>query len=64
MEYRIDKARERLALYRAKTNTPYCEVAAAANISKCAIAKLTGKTCRMSDKNLDKLEAYLESMGF
>lgn len=59
MQSRINKTRERLALYRARTNTPYRKVADAAGISKFAMEKLTGKTAFMTDENLDKLEAYL-----
>lgn len=63
-ETRVQKVYERAALFRAKTNIPYTKIADAAGISRGVMEKLTGKSRRMTDENLDKLVTYLDSMGF
>lgn len=63
-ETRVQKVYERVALFRAKTNIPYTKIADAAGISRGVMEKLTGKSRRMTDENLDKLVTYLDSMGF
>lgn len=61
---KVEQVYDRVALYRAKTNIPYTKIADAAGISRGVMEKLTGKTRRMTDNNLNKLVTYLESMGF
>lgn len=61
---RVEQVYERVALFRAKTNIPYTKIADAAGISRGVMEKLTGKSRRMTDENLDKLVTYLDSMGF
>lgn len=63
-ETRVQKVYERVAFFRAKTNIPYTKIADAAGISRGVMEKLTGKSRRMTDENLDKLVTYLDSMGF
>ena len=63
-ETKVEQVYDRVALFRAKKNIPYTKIADAAGISRGAMEKLTGKTRRMTDENLDKLVTYLDSMGF
>ena len=43
---------------------PYNKMAEQAGLSRGKMEKLTGKSRRMTDENLDKLVTYLDSMGF
>ena len=61
---KVEQVYDRVALYRAKTNIPYTKIADAAGLSRGVMEKLTGKTRRMTEENLNKLVTYLESMGF
>ena len=63
-ETKVEQVYDRVALFRAKTSIPYTKIADAAGISRGVMEKLTGKSRRMTDENLDKLVTYLDSMGF
>ena len=63
-ETKVEQVYDRVALFRAKTIIPFSIFADAAGISRGVMEKLTGKTRRMTDENLDKLVTYLDSMGF
>ena len=63
-ETKVEQVYDRVALLRAKSNTPCTKIADAAGISRGVMEKLTGTSRRMTDENLNKVVTYLDSMGF
>lgn len=61
---RVEEVYQRTAMCKIKTGMSYKIIAENANISKNAMEKLTGKSRRMTETNLNKLVIYLESVGF
>lgn len=63
-ETRIQKVYERVYKLKSEMGIPYNKMAEQAGLSRGKMEKLTGKSRRMTDENLDKLVTYLDSMGF
>lgn len=63
-ETRIQKVYERVYKLKSEIGIPYNKMAEQAGLSRGKMEKLTGKSRRMTDENLDKLVTYLDSMGF
>lgn len=63
-ETRVQKVYERVYKLKSEMGIPYNKMAEQAGISRGKMEKLTGKSRRMTDENLDKLVTYLDSMGF
>lgn len=63
-ENRVEEVYQRAALCKIKTGMSYRAIAQEVGISKNIMEKLTGKSRRMTEENLNKLVTYLESMGF
>lgn len=63
-ETRVQKVYERVYKLKLEMGIPYNKMAEQAGLSRGKMEKLTGKSRRMTDENLDKLVTYLESMGF
>lgn len=63
---KLDKVEEvynRVAAYKIKSGVTYIFLAKEVGLSQGVMEKLTGKTRRMTEKNLDKLVTYLDSVG-
>ena len=63
-ETRVQKVYERVYKLKSEMGIPYNKMAEQAGLSRGKMEKLTGKSRRMTDENLDKLVTYLDSMGF
>lgn len=63
-ETRIQRVYERVYKLKSEMGIPYNKMAEQAGLSRGKMEKLTGKSRRMTDENLDKLVTYLDSMGF
>lgn len=63
-ETRVQKVYERVYKLKSEVGIPYNKMAEQAGLSRGKMEKLTGKSRRMTDENLDKLVTYLDSMGF
>lgn len=63
-ETRVQKVYERVYKLKSEIGIPYNKMAEQAGLSRGKMEKLTGKSRRMTDENLDKLVTYLDSMGF
>lgn len=63
-ETRVQKVYERVYKLKSEMGIPYNKMADQAGLSRGKMEKLTGKSRRMTDENLDKLVTYLDSMGF
>lgn len=63
-ETRVQKVYERVYKLKTEMGIPYNKMAEQAGLSRGRMEKLTGKSRRMTDENLDKLVTYLDSMGF
>ena len=63
-ETRVQKIYERVYKLKSEMGIPYNKMAEQAGLSRGKMEKLTGKSRRMTDENLDKLVTYLDSMGF
>lgn len=63
-ETRVQKVYERVYKLKSEMGIPYSKMAEQAGLSRGKMEKLTGKSRRMTDENLDKLVTYLDSMGF
>lgn len=63
-ENKVEEVYQRVALFKIKTGMSYRAIAQEIGISKNIMEKLTGKSRRMTDDNLNKLTTYLESKGF
>lgn len=63
-ETRVQRVYERVYKLKSEMGIPYNKMAEQAGLSRGKMEKLTGKTRRMTDENLDKLVTYLDSMGF
>jgi DNA-binding Xre family transcriptional regulator len=63
-ETRVQKVYERVHKLKSEMGIPYNKMAEQAGLSRGKMEKLTGKSRRMTDENLDKLVTYLDSMGF
>lgn len=61
---RVEEVYQRAATLKAKVGIPYNKMAEKAGLSRGIMEKLTGKSRRMTESNLNKLVTYLESMGF
>lgn len=61
---RVQRVYERVYKLKSEMGIPYNKMAERAGLSRGKMEKLTGKTRRMTDENLDKLVTYLDSMGF
>lgn len=63
-ETRVQRVYERVYKLKSEMGIPYNKMAEQAGLSRGKMEKLTGKSRRMTDENLDKLVTYLNSMGF
>ena len=63
-ETRVQRVYERVYKLKSEMGIPYNKMAEQAGLSRGKMEKLTGKSRRMTDENLDKLVTYLDSMGF
>lgn len=63
-ETRVQKVYERVYKLKSEMGIPYNKMAEQAGLSRGKMEKLTGKSRRMTEENLDKLVTYLDSMGF
>lgn len=63
-ETRVQKVYERVYKLKSEMGIPYNKMAEQAGLSRGKMEKLTGKSRRMTDENLDKLVTYLDSMEF
>lgn len=63
-ETRVQKVYERVYKLKSEMGIPYNKMAEQAGLSRGKMEKLTGRSRRMTDENLDKLVTYLDSMGF
>lgn len=63
-ETRVQKVYERAYKLKSEMGIPYNKMAEQAGLSRGKMEKLTGRSRRMTDENLDKLVTYLDSMGF
>lgn len=63
-ETRVQKVYERVYKLKSEMGIPYNKMAEQAGLSRGKMEKLTGKSRRMTDENLDKLVTYLDSIGF
>lgn len=63
-ETRVQRVYERVYKLKSEIGIPYNKMAEQAGLSRGKMEKLTGKSRRMTDENLDKLVTYLDSMGF
>ena len=63
-ETRVQKVYERVYKLISEMGIPYNKMAEQAGLSRGKMEKLTGKSRRMTDENLDKLVTYLDSIGF
>ena len=63
-EIRVQRVYERVYKLKSEMGIPYNKMAEQAGLSRGKMEKLTGKSRRMTDENLDKLVTYLDSMGF
>lgn len=61
---RVQRVYERVYKLKSEMGIPYNKMAEQAGLSRGKMEKLTGKSRRMTDENLDKLVTYLDSMGF
>ena len=63
-ETRVQRVYERVYKLKSEIGIPYNKMAEQAGLSRGKMEKLTGKSRRMTEENLDKLVTYLDSMGF
>lgn len=63
-EDRVEEVYQRVLKLKTNVGIPYNKMATQANLSRGIMEKLTGKSRRMTEENLNKLVTYLESMGF
>ena len=63
-ETKVQRVYERVYKLKSEMGIPYNKMAEQAGLSRGKMEKLTGKSRRMTDENLDKLVTYLDSMGF
>ena len=63
-ETRVQRVYERVYKLKSEMGIAYNKMAEQAGLSRGKMEKLTGKSRRMTDENLDKLVTYLDSMGF
>lgn len=63
-ETRVQRVYERVYKLKSEMGIPYNKMAEQAGLSRGKMEKLTGKSRRMTEENLDKLVTYLDSMGF
>ena len=63
-ETRVQKVYERVYKLKSEMGIPYNKMAEQAGLSRGKMEKLTGRSRRMTEENLDKLVTYLDSMGF
>ena len=63
-ETRVQRVYERVYKLKSEMGIPYNKMAEQAGLSRGKMEKITGKSRRMTDENLDKLVTYLYSMGF
>lgn len=61
---RVEEVYQRAATLKMKIGIPYNKMAEQAGLTRGIMEKLTGKSRRMTEENLNKLVTYLESMGF
>lgn len=61
---RVEEVYQRAATLKKEIGIPYNKMAEKANLTRGIMEKLTGKSRRMTEKNLNKLVTYLDSMGF
>jgi hypothetical protein len=63
-EDRVQSVYERVVMLKKKLGIPYNKMGAEAGLTRGQMEKLTQKSRRMTEENLDKLVTYLDSMGF
>ena len=63
-ETRVQRVYERVYKLKSEMGIPYNKMAEQAGLSRGKMEKLTGRSRRMTEENLDKLVTYLDSMGF
>lgn len=61
---RVEEVYQRAATLKKNIGIPYNKMAEQAGLTRGIMEKLTGKSRRMTEENLNKLVTYLESMGF
>lgn len=61
---KLETVRNRIKLYKAMTDTSYVQIAKEVGINKCILNRLTCSKYRMTEQNLNKLAAYLDSKEF
>lgn len=60
---KVETVYQRVAAYKIKTGVTYTFLAKQCGISQGVMEKLTGKSRRMTEANLNKLVTYLDSVG-
>ena len=59
---KVEEIYQRVAMYKITHGVSYRDIAKELGYSNGVMEKLTGKTRRMTDANLDKLVTYLDSV--
>jgi len=62
MNNKVEQVYQRVAIYKITHGISYKNIAKEAGLSQGTMEKLTGKTRRMTEENLDKLVTYLDSV--
>lgn len=61
---RVESIYQRVLALKTQVGIPYNKMAESAGLTRGTMEKLTGKSRRMTNENLNKLVTYLESVGF